>query len=297
MRRLSGPDILTQLNGFMELARSLSLNPSAGRFRTYQERIEHYLAAHERSKSTGEFSYLRDEETELDYITALTRAVLVGDALEYLKICDTTILRNKLEIALKGPDLAKDENARSSSNRARNIAFELYLGANLWRAGLRPRQGEHPDIMCNVDDRDIYIECKRPLSSEGLQQGINEAKRQFSRCRKGAPPGTRGVIAVDITRMLYDPTMLLRAPGENLSRDRLKKELEATGKGAFVKLGGLTPRRLIGGLFYAMTPIWSQEERKFVVGQYSVAQDLAPEGTTDWRVFSEFYKALKRIEF
>jgi len=90
---------------------------------------------------------------------ALTEAVELGGILPFLKACKPETVRRKLLEVLQGPAqvTAGDQN----TNQGRNILFEFNVAAKLCDAKLSPQLGDHPDVSCSVDGREIFIECKR----------------------------------------------------------------------------------------------------------------------------------------
>ena len=122
--------------------------------------------------------------------------------LPYLQQCELTAVSDKIKDCLEGPFMPSDES--SKSNKARNIQFELFLASTLWKAELQPVLGLHPDLKCRVENKWLFIECKRLFSPspQALRDNIGKAATQIRDNRKNASPGTRGIIAISLARIL-----------------------------------------------------------------------------------------------
>jgi hypothetical protein len=92
-----------------------------------------------------------------------------------------TYLRPKLKELVSGPYSYVDENA-SSSNKARNIGFELAVIARLSAAGLAIRQdGGISDVVAQLGSTPVIVECKRPQSEVGIPRAIADARYQLAK--------------------------------------------------------------------------------------------------------------------
>ena len=65
-------------------------------------------------------------------------------------------LNNDIKHYIKGPFHAQDENVKSSSNRARNIGFELYLNAIFSKAGFKPIYDTKADLSFYVNNAKFF---------------------------------------------------------------------------------------------------------------------------------------------
>jgi hypothetical protein len=150
---------------------------------------------------------------------ALWECTEFATLLRFMKAQRRTVIRPKLERILDGPLLPTDED--QNSNRGRNILFELDLAAKLWTAGLAPVLGERPDLSCTIDDRLLLIECKRPSSIGGARKAIAKARQQLLRDLKKNRAGSRGVIAVSLTKIANPGDQLFVYQGEATGRSEL----------------------------------------------------------------------------
>ena len=88
-------------------------------------------------------------------------------------------LAHHIESYTAGPANYLDENVTTSTNLARNIAFELVLMAKLVNAGIPLDFSIKSDVAARFDRRSLLFECKRPQSINALEKRIKEAFRQL----------------------------------------------------------------------------------------------------------------------
>lgn len=104
---------------------------------------------------------------------------------------------------LKGPVLLADEDPNTSSNRPRNIGFELYLNALFTFAGLEPKYGSTADLSFSCLGKPYYVEAKRPLSAPSAETSIRIAKRQLSeRLNSRGSEQAFGLLALDLSKVI-----------------------------------------------------------------------------------------------
>lgn len=131
------------------------------------------------------------------------------------KICE--VLRN-------GPVLCQEEN-RSSSNRARNDAFNYLLAGRMLAAGLKVLAVDECQSHANTEvwKGDITLEhegvifdvqCKRPRGFDSLERNVLRARDQIITVARPA----RGVIAIDLSFCIHHEVEALSAiSGEEAS--------------------------------------------------------------------------------
>jgi len=113
----------------------------------------------------------------------------------------------------KGPANYREEVVSSSSNLARNIAFELLVASRLVSAGLGLDFSLGADIATSIKKKSILFECKRPQSIGKLESNIKDAFRQLERkYKKPVHARHRGIIAIDISKIINPEFMLFVQP-------------------------------------------------------------------------------------
>lgn len=294
MQRIAYGAILKNLLAVLEFCRSLGLDLGRSRFAVYQQRIEYLDQAIKQAREAGTTPVLKEGVSDLEYIVSLVEATEFGDTLPYLSTCDPSLVRPKLTSVLAGPMLPSDED--QASNQARNLLFELNLATHLSRAGFHPRLGEHPDLLCEVVGKTLFFECKRPFSASKVSKRISQAAKQLRVNLKVAAPGTRGVIAISVSKVLNPGDKLFVTPNELRGRQGLEDALEAVG-GKFKKSWiGFSRSNIIGILFHAITPALDQERNMYVVGQQTIGYSLAAPGSLDAKAMDAIGSALEAIQ-
>ena len=204
---------------------------------------------------------------------AFTEAEEIVELLPFLRSTETKIVRPRVERALLGPPIPTDEDQNSS--KGRNALFELVMAAKLKQAGYEPILGKHPDLAIDADGRRLLIECKRPASEGAVRKRIKEAGTQLAgqvrSWRSGA--GTRGVVAVSLTKLINPGDKVLTYTGVDDGRrflgdalERLQKEFESTVRAL--------PPKVIGVLWHVITPALDKTSGTFAVGQFTLVQGI-----------------------
>ncbi len=158
------------------------------------------------------------------------KAILLGSEIsELLFASDIALTREHLASSprireiFSGPDFANDE--KNASNRPRNTLFELTLAACIERAGMHAEFGKLTDVRTVFENRDVFIEAKRPQSFEKADSNVRYAVKQLS-ARSSDEQALR-IVAVCAGKMLTRGTHMLTAKTNAAMSARLDKE--ATG--------------------------------------------------------------------
>lgn len=177
MERVTWQTISKDVAEAMEICRAMGLAGlvARSRFEVYEERLSRMLEALNVGGQEGAREVF-DEDRVLSGV-ALAECAEVATLLPFIKSQKIEILRPKLERVLVGPNIPTDED--QNSNLGRNILFELNLASKLWAAGLDPVLGECPDLSCEIENRVLLIECKRPTSMGGARKAIRRASDQI----------------------------------------------------------------------------------------------------------------------
>lgn len=169
-----------------------------GRLGTYKKHIDE-IAEYNISGKLGTLLYRKDY---------FELANSVFEANEFVKIYDSLhkhesdVFNNKLKSFIKGPVSYVKEDPKTSSNLARNIAFELLIAAEMSRAGYEIEFNDKYDIGFIVNGKRIVIECKRPQYEHQINSNIKGALKQLLKRYNG--PNERGLIAISLSRA-YNP--------------------------------------------------------------------------------------------
>lgn len=131
---------------------------------------------------------------------------------EILEACDQFAdlnepgLIERLKTILSGvPELHKE-----TSSEPRNILFELVMAAMLKREGLEFHLDRIEDVSFEFIGSPWFMECKRIRSKSKLRERINNAALQIvERCDNSQNSEAKGIIALDVSKLLNDGTRIL----------------------------------------------------------------------------------------
>jgi len=202
MPRSGYAEILKQLEAFFELCSMVGLRGhKQGRFGSYQEHIRHLIEQVDAIRGgAAQGPLFAKLAPELPTFTeSLAESLEVGRMIPFLSTFPSQVLKPLLTRVVRGPVLPSEED--SASNQARNIQFELALGAKLARTGAAVCFGE-PDLRCQIDGRPFMIACKRILSPARLNDRIEEATKQVRRELRGLPDEVGGIVAISLSSVL-----------------------------------------------------------------------------------------------
>jgi hypothetical protein len=117
---------------------------------------------------------------------------------------DRSVLKRLLRKALKGPLDPTDEDSDKSTNKPRNILFELLLGAQFHRANFDVKLGGEADLQFDHAGARLYIECKRPFVEKTIPQNVAKARQQLQQRFKEdvRDSGMGGLVAISVSKVL-----------------------------------------------------------------------------------------------
>lgn len=116
-----------------------------------------------------------------------------------------SLVRYKLEKSISGPaDLIKESR---KSNFARNFLFEAVTAAKAHHPdrGVAAILSADSDTGIAIDNKKIWVECKRLSSVKKIEANVKDASRQLEKIiRKKIGSGHKGIIALDVSK-LFNP--------------------------------------------------------------------------------------------
>jgi hypothetical protein len=290
-------ELLSQLKETLEFCASLSLAEAvkASRFNKYQERIQRLceiIQTYPREQLPQEIEAELNNEN-LEYVLSLTESLEFIGAVLFLKTCEKEILQRKIATVLRGPVLPNDED--ENSNEARNTLFELNLASKLRKADLDASPGMYADIECTIGSKHLLIECKRPFKEHNVGKQIKKAGKQLKARLKTFPPGSRGIVAVSLSKTMNPGDKFFVYLDESSAKDALSRKLKAVAEAATSSWGGLG-KRVIGILFHVVTASVDRKNDKYSLGEQFNAHPLAPEGSADYATFKQLCDALAKLQ-
>ena len=126
---------------------------------------------------------------------------------------------------IKGPFCARHENVKTSSNRPRNVGFELYLNALFLKAGFVPMYDTKADLSFLLDDTVFFLEAKRPDSIKNVSRLIDDANLQLrKRFKQSELSKINGIIALDLTKIINPEDKIMIVKDKNHLRQLMYNE-------------------------------------------------------------------------
>lgn len=283
-------EIAKKLDETLDFCAALDLRDvvAASRFKAYRAHIERLIDAVRKPRPSA-ISEQIDVDT-LPYLIALIETTEFTALLPFLISCEPAVVRPKLRDVLRGPEVPTAED--DASSQARNVLFELNLASKLWHAGLKPDLGEHPDVSCVVDGKLLLIECKRPVSVRGAKERISKARKQLQTEIKKRRVGTRGIIALSMSKILNRGDKIYAYDTEAQGRDGLHQHLRDR-TGSFSASWQKLPNDIVGVVFHVITPAVDRTTNMYVSAQHTNIHPLARDGSLDERAFRVFGKTLE----
>ena len=215
--------ILDKLKDLDSWLSGLGLSNRADRIRLHISNIRKLQEAYQ----NGTLRKLTKDRGNVQLMWSLVEGIEFSDVYIALRNYAPDVLQNKLRDALKGPLDPSAEIPSSSSNIGRNTMFELNLASRLHSKAVPVCFGINPDILCEIEQRRIYIQCKRPFLEQNIPRNISAAKRQLTRdLNNSSDKYARGVIAISVSRALNPGDKLFVVKEEHMMR-RLADDIQA----------------------------------------------------------------------
>ena len=209
-----------------------------------------------------------------------------------MRSCPPDVVRPKLRDVLAGPVLPRDED--ENTNHARNILFELNLGAKLFEGGAAPMLGERPDLSCMRQDKKLLLECKRVLTKRGAQKRLKKARRDLTDLLKAERVGARGVIALSLTKLVNPGDAIFSFSDESAAREGLGAVLSE--KADSLRRSWEHPgTKIIGVIFHVITPTFLENQKLLALQQRTHVVSLAPNGSSDERTLRDLKDCLAMV--
>jgi hypothetical protein len=252
-------------------------------------------------KTFATINKLIAENREVELVKQVPFATFANDlheSQEFIEACDEFPdltqpgLRDRIVKVLKG--VRELEKETPEKGEPRNYLFELVMAGVLKRAGFKVRLDRIEDVYLEYSDRPFFIECKRIHSQAKLQERIDHAADQIGkRCDNAGTPKARGIVAIDVSKLLNDGKAFLQCPTlEALNSEvedlfttfRLMRRMDLGTENEARVLGLYVYLRLPGQVLH---PPGSHTCRK---SSFSV---FHPQGSKDSALAVKFFEKLK----
>lgn len=211
-----GPGIVSLLKCVDEVdawLRSLGFDPDRTRFGAYAEVF--------RRSAVQAPAVMPHEQGKLA-IEAIVPYLELLDVKRHLApIVDGNSLKARLERMLEGPALEEDESADDGTSDARNLGFELVVGAALAEGGARVVLPDDGDLTAKFNGATAAIECKRVQSITGIRRCVKRGGEQLA-VRSGLQFDSLRLVAVDISLVIRSASSVFAYPTHEAVWNELK---------------------------------------------------------------------------
>ena len=179
-----------------EWINSLGLNYRPTRFAAYKKDFELFFNPDNEDKINLDEDLLADLHT---YMNASLEAVELIRIRNAFKEDNHKDFINILKKTLSGTPFKNSKN----SDQSRNFTFELAVASRFLKAGYEVDLSSIADLICIINGRKIFIECKRIQSIRQLRKRVKEANKQVAkRLKKDNSIGSRGMVAISLTDII-----------------------------------------------------------------------------------------------
>jgi hypothetical protein len=184
-------------------------------------------------------------------------------------------ISEKLKKGVNGPINSADETSKSTS--ARNFIFEALMAARSHHPnrGVNVILNADSDTGILIDDKKLWIECKRISSVSKIEANIKDASNQLERIlSKKRGSGNRGIVAIDVTKILNPNSDLYVQKNDNTlieSIDRMMDQFISNNSIQWEKVYARRNKKIIGTIIRFSFMATSESRNLFVrAGQWGI---------------------------
>lgn len=247
--------IATRLHEFEKYLSGLGLRRGPDRLHRLIERVEQC----EEARNSGQMELLQQRSDVEDLVWSLVEGTEFVRIYEGLRGYDPEAVKRLTKTALGGPLHPSCEKLSSDSNKARNATFELRLGAGLRTQGVEVTLGSQADLIINLKDMRVFIECKRPFYTHTIRNNIEKARRQLQkRMNDDHHSCSVGIVAISVSKALNPGSNLFRVDQPNMLQN-LSRDIISLHEQYSADYSRLVDLRLIGILYHLFTPAYIRD--------------------------------------
>jgi hypothetical protein len=277
MKQETYQQTLDRLNGVDTWLVGMGLSKPADRIRLHIANIRKL----EEARENGTLGALVEDKGAVQLVWSRAEATEFAEIYSVLRYQDPQLFKDQLERALKGPLDPTQERTSSASNIGRNTMFELNLACRLLAKNVPVQLPVNPDILCEVDKRKVFIQCKRPFHENKIPRNMSTARKQLQRdFKKYNDSRARGIIAISVSRAVNSGDNLFLAKNER-AMGNLAGEVRKLREHCRRQWQDIVDPRIIAILFHIITPAFVEDAELLVVAQQTCIQSLALPGSSD----------------
>lgn len=221
IKTTSYQDIANQYSKAIVWMESLGIQADKNRITHYKNTIEYCASSYKTATSEDMDKILPDF---ISSVIEINNFIEIFSAFKDTPSDQLKKIIEKLQKSVNGPLTSISEKAKTST--ARNYLFEAFVAARCHRPsrGVSCILDASSDTGIKIEDKKIWIECKRITSQKKLEKNIRVATKQLENViAKQTGSGHRGVVALDISKILTIGNQILVSEDD----DSLIKTIDA----------------------------------------------------------------------
>jgi hypothetical protein len=254
--RLPYSEIIARLHAFDGYLASLDVRRGPDRLRQLIRCVEQC----EEARQKGQLELLQQRPDVEDLVWSLVEGTEFARIYEGIQGHEPAKIGGLMQDVLSGPLHPRLEAPHNASNRARNTAFELRLGAGLLAQGAEVTLGSQADLMVDYKGVRLFVECKRPLHPHSIRKNVEKARRQLQqRLNDDSHAHSAGIVAISVSKAVNPGSRLFRADDPDALRS-LSKDIISLHQQHSADYDRLVDLRLIGILYHLFTPAYVESD-------------------------------------
>jgi hypothetical protein len=193
-------DLLTMYRETCSWFSELGFECAATRYGTYERHFTRFVSA-----ATSPDGTSIDMEFKRAFDSAYLEANEIIRVYSDLKHFEKTQFLDQLKKVLSGQEF----RAQTDNDQARDFMFELSTAARFLRAGFPVTLSGVCDVVAELPQGRLFIECKRVKSPNRIAKNVKKAAEQIkSRMSKYLSKKSMGLIAINVTDLIDSPRYL-----------------------------------------------------------------------------------------
>lgn len=268
----------------------------------YKTRIGRYISDIRRLRhahETNTLQVLTDNGEFPKLVNSLYESSELISIYEGLHPISSELLVARLRDFVKGTEFATSESTATSSNRARDVAFELFMASLFAKAHYQLDFGTEADLIANDDNNTYLLECKRPRSSHSVRSNVRAAAGQISRrlAKIAAKDCVYGIIAGSISRIINPEMKLVSASSESTIGSYFREISDNFVQEHHQHWSTLEEPRLLGVLLLLQTPAIIESVNVITTCNFIAGNNIVASGDAGLRLFKSMLGSLKPALF
>lgn len=253
-------EIIRLLGELSQVLLRLNISQGSDRIRLHTLNLQKLEQAFRENRIEDFLKDPQGEERQEKLIWSLVEGLELGEIIPTLYRYPDDVLRDKLTKALQGPADPKMENA--NSNLGRNTVFELNLGSRLLSNGVKfkwSKMRDPYDIVCEIEEYEVHIQCKRPFLEKAVEKNIIKARKQLVR-DLGSNHRARGFIGISLSRVFNNGREVFITDTEAGTKNMFWRSLEVIKTCERIWKTVVDPR-IIGIIFHVAMPAMIRQSK------------------------------------